>query len=364
MVNNKIIDSYIDSLKDIIDIDVAYGGGRDVLLRGDFGPLGSVSEVEIMNRIGGLPGKAEIASVSPRVVIRVQMPGEIKKRKIPWLNIILFFLTVITTLLVGAAGAGVNFVSHPEIIWNQPSRIIFAGGPFSLSLLGILVFHEFGHYTASRIHGVAVTLPYFIPFPNIIGTLGAVIRLKSPFISRKQLLDVGAAGPLSGMVIALPVTIWGLSNPIYVSKALDPGSLINLGDSLLYTFIAWLVQPSPPDGYIAVMNPVAFAGWVGFLVTMLNLLPIGQLDGGHILYAMFGKVQHKIAYGVLLGLVALSFFWVGWIIWAILGFILIRAKHPPTVLDEIPLDKKRMAIGYLCIIVFILCFIPMPFPGL
>ena len=368
MHNNALINDYIASLKDIIEVDVVYGGGYDILLRGVFMGAGKASELEILNRIRHLPGKAEIAGLEPRVVIRLQLPGRIKTRRWPWMNIILFLLTVVTTLIMGAAQAGVDFIERPEILWKQPMEIIMNGGPFSISLLAILLFHEFGHYTASRIHGVKVTLPYFIPFPTIIGTMGAVIRLKSPFISRKQLFDVGAAGPLAGMVIAIIVTIWGMKNSTFIPDTKDISGLMfldgSLGKSLLYSFITWLSQPSPPPGYIAMLNPVAFAGWVGFLVTMLNLLPIGQLDGGHIIYAMFGKLQHKVAYFILMALVALSFWWMGWIIWAFLGFIFIKAKHPPTILDEIPLDKKRMALGYLCIIVFILCFMPIPFPNL
>ena len=137
--------------------------------------------------------------------------------------------------------------------------------------------------------------------------------------------------------------------------------VLYLGDSLLLTAIINLVQPAAPDGFIAVIHPAAFAGWVGFLVTMLNLLPIGQLDGGHIVYAMFGKHQVKITYVVMVGMAVLSFWWLGWLVWIFLGLVLVKVKHPPTVLDEIPLDKKRLAIGYLCLLLFILCFIPVPF---
>ena len=361
MAYNDITRQYIDSLNGLIDIDVIYGSKRDVLLRGSFCSSIEGTETDILNRISTLPGKAEIISIKPRVVIRVQMPGIIAPNKIPWLNVILFVLTLFSTIIVGAANAGVDFLAEPDMFWKDPAKIILAGIPFSFSLLGILLFHEFGHYIASRIHGVKVTLPYFIPFPNFIGTMGAVIRSRSPFITRKQLFDVGAAGPLSGMIIAVPVVIWGLAHPNFIPETTDLAGLMYLGDSLLFTFISMFFHPPTPEGYIAVLSPVAFAGWVGFLVTMLNLLPIGQLDGGHILYAMFGKKQHTIAYISLLALVALSFLWVGWIIWAFLGLFLIKPPHPPTVLDDLPIDRKRMLIGYICIVVFILCFIPTPF---
>jgi membrane-associated protease RseP (regulator of RpoE activity) len=191
--------------------------------------------------------------------------------------------------------------------------------------------------------------------------MGAVIRIKSPFISRKQLLDVGAAGPLAGMVVAIPLVIWGQAHPVLLPETTDPASLTYFGESLIFSALSTLATPEVPHGYIAALNPVAFAGWVGFLVTMLNLLPIGQLDGGHIVYAMFGKIQHRIAFIIIFGLVILSFFWFGWIIWALLGLLLVRPKHPPTVLDDIRLDSRRMAVGYLCLLVFVLCFVPVPF---
>lgn len=363
MDTRELSKEYVDALRGFVDIDVVYSGGEDIILRGTFSyPLG-LTETQLINRITYLPGKAEIVSLQPRVVIRIQIPGIVGVKKIPWLNIILFVLTLISTIVVGAGFEGIDFVSEPEMFWKNPLKIIVAGIPFSFSLLAILLFHEFGHYIASRRHDVKVSLPYFLPFPNIIGTLGAVIRSKSPFITRKQLFDVGAAGPLSGIVIAIPITIWGLAHPRFIPEITDITGLIMLGDSLLFSFINMIVQPPTPKGLIAVLHPVAFAGWVGFLVTMLNLMPIGQLDGGHILYAMFGKTQHKIARISFFILLALSFLWLGWIFWGLFCLILIRAHHPPTVMDDIPLDKKRMQIGYICVIVFILCFMPTPFMG-
>ncbi len=360
MNNNEIVSQYIASLEPVINIDVVYGSRSEILMRGTPNDLMLLSEMDILNRISNLPGNSEIVMMEPNVVIKLKLPGKISNIKIPWLNIVLFVLTLISTLLVGAGSVGVDFISHPEIIWQEPLRIISAGGSFAFSLIAILLFHEFGHYIASRIHGANVTLPYFIPFPNFVGTMGAVIRIKSPFVTRKQLFDVGAAGPISGMVVAIPLAIWGLSNPIYIPEVLNTPGLINLGDSLLYSLITHLVQPSPPDGYMAVITPMAFAARVGFLITMLNLLPIGQLDGGHIVYAMFGKFQVKIAYVMIAGLLILSYFWLGWLIWALLSVIIVKPKHPPTVMDEIPLDNKRMIIGFITIAIFILCFIPIP----
>jgi len=359
--HNDLINDYIVALRGIVEVDVVYGGGNDIILRGSaIGPF-QPTQADLAVRIASLPGKSEIIGTDPKVVIRIKPPGKVGIKKIPWLNIVLFGLTLFSTLIVGALGAGIDFLSHPRMFVEEPFKIFMAGMPFSFSLLGILLFHEFGHYIASRLHGVEVTLPYFLPFPNIIGTMGAVIRIKSPFISRKQLLDVGAAGPLAGLAVAIPLVIWGQSHPVLLPETIDPNSLAYFGESLIFSGLSALANPDIPQGYIAALHPVAFAGWVGFLVTMLNLLPIGQLDGGHIVYAMFGKIQHRVAYIVIIALVLLSLFWFGWIIWALLGLVLVRPKHPPTVLDNIKLDGKRMAIGYLCLAIFILCFVPVPF---
>lgn len=218
MLSNEIVKSYIDALKDMVEIDVIYGSKDDVLLRGNLVTPFKLSKTEIANKIAYLPGKAEVLVTEPRVVVRVRTPGEVKTGKIPWLNIILFLSTLALTLIVGAGNSGIDFISKPEMFWQNPLKIIMSGMPFSFSLMGILLFHEFGHYIASRLHGVKVTYPYFVPFPNMLGTMGAVIRLKSPFITRKQLLDVGAAGPLAGMLIALPVVIWGFAHPTFIPK--------------------------------------------------------------------------------------------------------------------------------------------------
>lgn len=352
-------DRLAEQLQGIIDIDVIYASSSATIIKGQLID-DSVSGQAILNSVlDRLPFKAEILSLSPKTILRFRNPARPVLFRIPWLNLALFLLTLVSTIVVGSGFEQINAFSNPRLIIDDPWRIIRAGVPFSFSLLGILLFHEFGHYIVSRKHGVDVSLPYFIPAPTMIGTMGAVIRSKSPFITRKQLFDVGAAGPIGGLIIAIPAIIWGLAHPRFIPEVQDLSGLVTLGDSLLFSLIDKLVAAEPPPGYIAVLHPVAFAGWVGLLVTMLNLLPIGQLDGGHILYAMFGKLQHKIALIAIAGLIMLSFFWTGWIVWAILGTIM-RPAHPPTVMDELSLDKKRKMLGYLCIVVFILCFIPAP----
>ncbi len=289
-----------------------------------------------------IPPKSEGIYISPE-----------KKKHIPYLNIALFLLTVFTTLTAGALMEGADLLSDFSAIKN--------GIPFSFTLITILGFHEFGHFIASRLHGVKATLPYFIPappFPFIIGTFGAFIKVKSPIYDKKTLLDIGAAGPIAGFLIAVPSIIWGLQ--ISEVKEVIPGQGIVLGDSLLLYILEKIIYGNIPQGYDIHLSSVAFAGFIGLLVTAFNLLPVGQLDGGHISYALFGKKQKIITIAVFVSLILLSFFWLGWLFWAFLIYM-IGFKHPPTADDFVVIDKKRKIVGYICICIFILCFTPIPF---
>ncbi len=272
------------------------------------------------------------------------------QKKIPWLNVMLFVATVISTMLVGAMMEGYNPLNGLDIL---------KGVSFSVAILGILLCHEFGHYVVSRKNKVKVSLPYFIPAPTIIGTMGAVIKSSSPFRNRRQLLEVGVAGPIAGFVVTIIVIIIGLGNSEVV-PAVEEQMGIYLGDSLLFKFLTWLVVGNIAEGHTVYLDSVAFAGWVGLFVTMLNLLPIGQLDGGHIGYALFGKAQQLIAKLIWVGLIVLGFFWPGWFVWALL-ILLLKTTHPPTLNDTTPLTKTHFALGIISYIIFIICFIPIPF---
>ena len=271
-----------------------------------------------------------------------------------WLHILLFVLTVLSTMFAGAMQKGVNPFVHPH-------KILY-GLPFSGMLLLILGVHEFGHYFASRIWNVKATLPYFIPFPSPIGTIGAFIKIKSPIPNRKALIDIGAAGPLLGSVVALGVLIVGLRTSAVVPVDPDSGRIV-LGYSLLSYALSRVVVHAP-EGYDILFNSVALAGWLGLFVTALNLLPIGQLDGGHIVYSLFGRRHSIIGRIAIFSLFPLSIFWPGWLLWAFLTIALGRG-HPPPYDFHSPLDRKRQLIGVLSILVFVLCFIPVPFhsPG-
>lgn len=272
-------------------------------------------------------------------------------KRIPWIHIILFLLTVITTLGAGAMWKGVD-------IFSQPSRII-EGWPFSLTLLSILLSHEFSHYIASKLHRAKATLPYFIPAPTAIGTFGAIIKMKSPISTRKALIDIGSAGPIAGFIVSIIATIIGL-NLSEISKVEELKEGIGFGASIIFLILVKAVLGEIPEGYAVMLNPVALAGWIGFLVTSLNLIPVGQLDGGHIIYGLFGRKHRYISLFFVSVLLLLGFFaWYGWLIWAGLLFIM-GLKHPPVLFWEERLSLSRKITGIISILIFILSFIPVP----
>jgi membrane-associated protease RseP (regulator of RpoE activity) len=275
-----------------------------------------------------------------------------RKPRVIW-NIVLFILTLVTTVLAGALQEGVNPLKDP----GQIPR----GFPFALALMGILLAHELGHYLVAKRHGIDVTLPYFIPAPSFIGTFGAFIKMRSPARDRRMLLDIGAAGPLVGVVVSIPLLILGLS--LSEVKRIEGQMGTNLGDSLLLWAISKLVVGNLPPGHDVIIHPVGFAGWIGLLVTSLNLLPVGQLDGGHVVYALVGEKQKKISKIVFAGLLALGIFgWEGWLFWALLLWIL-GFRHPRPLEWWVPLDRKRKVLGWVTLAVFVLTFIPVPFSG-
>lgn len=300
-----------------------------------------------------MPGSSE---VSPHSENDGVARGPRKKPAIA-VNIILFVLTVVTTVLAGALQQGVNPLQHPEQIVK--------GVPFSFALLFILLAHEMGHYLVSKQYHIDATLPYFIPAPTFIGTFGAVIKMRTPVTDKKALLDVGAAGPLAGLVVAIPIVIIGLklSEVKVVGASLEEG--FTLGTSLLLTFLTNIIFGDLPENYHIIIHPLGFAGWIGLLVTSLNLIPVGQLDGGHIAYAVFGRKAQIISRAVLIVLFGLGI-WGSrmWLFWAVILLVLLGTKHPPPVDFDSPLDGKRRLIGLSMLFIFVITFIPVPFAGL
>ena len=271
------------------------------------------------------------------------------------LHLGLLLATVVTTIIAGALQQGVNPLASPGLLYK--------GIPFSFTLLLILGTHEMGHYLVSRRHHLDVTLPYFIPappIPFIIGTFGAFIRIRSPIRDKRALLDVGCAGPLTGVLVAIPVILVGLKlSTVTVMGGGEEG--LTLGEPLLFKLLSWLaLGPLTPEQNV-VLHPAAFAGWIGLLVTALNLIPVGQLDGGHVAYALFPE-HHRYISLVSLGLLVICglLFWKGWLFWA--GLIAFLGwRHPPPYQFWVPLDRRRRVLGIITIVVFVLTFSPTPF---
>lgn len=281
---------------------------------------------------------------------------EKKTKEKTWLNLILFIATLFTTMVCGALMFGADLEKDP--------LQFFQGLPFTLAIMAVLGSHEMAHYIMARYHGMKASLPYFIPFPSFIGTMGAVIRYRGPVPSRKALFDVGIAGPLVGLLMSVAVTVIGLNLEMPEVKTLPDTMMFDLGLPPLFVFIQNLIGATGET-----LHPVAFAGWVGMFVTLLNLLPAGQLDGGHILRAMVGKKAEKVSYLMprilfLIGLYVI--YWlkedgVIWIFWALLLWVFAAAGHPSPMHDKVELDKKRILLGIITFILGCLCFTLIPF---
>ena len=277
------------------------------------------------------------------------------RRRIP---VLLFLATVVTTLGAGAMMAGADPFADPAALVE--------GIPFSASLLAILLAHEFSHYIISHRHGVRASLPLFIPAPTLAGTFGAVIRIESPIPDRRSLLEIGIAGPLAGFLVALPVAVAGLKLSHIVAHSTaaatgsDGGIGIGLGNSLLFALLERLVLGSLPQNVSLVLHPVAFAAWIGFFVTAINLLPVGQLDGGHVLYALAGHRQEGISRAVILVLAPLGFLWWGWFLWGGV-LLLLGLRHPPVLAEGSPLGLRERALGVIAAVLLVLTLAPAPF---
>jgi membrane-associated protease RseP (regulator of RpoE activity) len=292
--------------------------------------------------------------------------AEAPRQKFPWVNIALFCLTCGSTVIVGTflmAGFTQSMtsgiVAHFSEIWQNPS-LLLSGLPFSLAIMTILLAHEMGHYLTCRYYGISASLPYFIPAPTIVGTMGAFIRIRSPIHHRPALLDIGIAGPIAGFLFAIPTLFIALAQSRFVVP--DPAeSTFVFGEPLIFKAIEFLVGKTPPPGMDLYLHPIGLAAWFGFFATAINLLPVGQLDGGHIAYALFGRFHKKISRGFLFVLIPLGvFYWQGWLIWSTL-LLFIGLRHPVTLDDSVPLTRRHMWLGWFALAMFVLCFTPMPF---
>jgi membrane-associated protease RseP (regulator of RpoE activity) len=276
------------------------------------------------------------------------------------LPILLFGLTIFTTLWAGAFQVNTKPVNGAwDFLTRHPGALI-NGIPFAATLLGILVTHEFGHYLLSRIHRVPASLPLFIPGPpHFIGTFGAVIRMRSAIMNRRALFDIGVAGPIAGFIAAVVAIIIGLSLSHIVPRSQTYG--LQLGEPLLLQWFAWIMFGPIPPTHDIVLHPIAFAAWFGFFVTAINLLPLGQLDGGHVAFAVLGRRQRSLALATIPILIYLGLTgWPGWILWVGLAS-LVGIAHPPVIDPDTVLGKRRRWVAWAALAIFIVTFAPVPF---
>ncbi|MBM3787666.1 MAG: site-2 protease family protein [Acidobacteria bacterium] len=282
-----------------------------------------------------------------------------------WLHALLLLLTMVTTTVVGSRMM-TNFERNlPAFIlddllifvdiWSEPA-LLWKGLPFSFTLIGILLAHELGHYFACVFHRVNASLPYFLPVPSPIGTFGAFIRIREPILSRRILFDIGVAGPLAGFAVLLPALGVGLAYSKVMHGIAKEGDLL-FGAPLLVWAASQLVFPGVEQADLY-LHPMARAAWVGLLATALNLLPIGQLDGGHILYSV-AAARHKLlsqVFSLILAITGIAFGWAGWILWAVF-FVVTGMRHPPIV-DETPVGAGRLRLACLALAILVLSFTP------
>jgi membrane-associated protease RseP (regulator of RpoE activity) len=283
----------------------------------------------------------------------IASPFKVAGKRI-WINVVLALATFLTTMMMGSFLFGADPISNPSDVLK--------GIPFTIAIMTVLGSHEAGHYIVARKHGMQTSLPYFIPFPSLIGTMGAVIKHRGPIPNRKALFDVGVSGPLIGLFVSIVITVIGLlQRPIQVTGG---EAQIQLALPPLFEFITYFI----PLNEAAPLHPVAFAGWVGMLVTALNLIPVGQLDGGHVLRAMVGEKVSRLSIVLPLLFIPLGFYITYfqnrdgfmWIFWGLFLSLFAASGHPKPINDDVPLDKGRMALGIIAFILGLLSITLVP----
>ena len=284
-----------------------------------------------------------------------------------WLHVLLFLLTIVSTTLVGAehyAGYLSDFV--PQQLSIPIRDLLLRGFWYSGTILAILGCHELGHYFACRYYDVDASLPFFLPVPPpmLTGTLGAFIRIRQPIPSKRMLFDIGIAGPIAGFLVAVPALFIGVAMSHVVRLPENTGGMLELGEPLLFKLASWVWWGTQPDGYSLNMHPMAFAAWFGLLATALNLFPIGQLDGGHISYAVLGPRSTYVTFATIgVAIVLSAFFSTSWIVWTgltIVMLVMFGPRHPRVYDEEVPLDRARLILAFCALVMFVLCFTPSP----
>jgi len=284
-----------------------------------------------------------------------------------WLHFLLFALTVASTTMVGAsqyAAFLADFRSSGPLHLSGPA-LLLRGVWYSGTILAILGCHELGHYFACRYYDVDASLPFFIPVPIFLtGTMGAFIRIREPIPQKRMLFDIGIAGPIAGFLVAVPTLFVGVWLSHVVKLPADQSNMMELGEPLLFKLASWVFWGTPPDGYSLNMHPMAFAAWFGLLATALNLFPIGQLDGGHISYAVLGsRMSTAVTFITVAVVMGLAWFASSWIVWTVLTVAMLIAfgpRHPRVFDEEQPLDRSRLALAVFAVAMFVLSFTPAP----
>ena len=280
---------------------------------------------------------------------------------------VLFLAATAYTVLASGASP---FLEHPDQFVGWPGLFVLIldpgvlaqGLPYAACVLGILGTHEMGHYVACRWYRIAASPPLFLPGPSFpFGTFGAFIRIRAPFPDRGSLFDVGIAGPLAGFALTLPALALGFA---WSEETSATTGGIELGESLLTLLMAHWVAPPVSDGQTLLLHPVAYAGWVGLLATALNLLPIGQLDGGHIVYAISPRLHRWMSLATVVALGVLGLHYLPWAFWGLILLVVMGRRHPPLVDESRPPSVGRYVLGLLALVILIVCFIPAPFAEL
>ena len=320
------------------------------------------------------PGEAPPPTDEP---LRLTLSPPVPPKTRSHVYIGLLVLTIATTTLAGASqyyyfSLGFNAAQNAPAPDLASAAYYLKGLWYSLAVLGILGCHEMGHYLACRYYGVDVTLPFFLPSPPILplatGTFGAFIRIRSRIPSRVALFDIGLAGPVAGFVIAVPVLFLGMALS-GIEQLPSDFQGVELGEPLLFKLAEWAVWGTLPQGMEINMHPMVFAAWFGMLATALNLFPAGQLDGGHVAFALLGRRSTQLTLATVIAAVGLTVYSTGWLVWTILLLLMIvfiGPEHPPTLDDEIPLGRGRLIMAVVGMVMLILCFTPAPlgdFPG-
>jgi membrane-associated protease RseP (regulator of RpoE activity) len=308
-----------------------------------------------------LPPVPSSAEGEPPLPVALTAPRKFRDRR--WLHFTLFVLTLASTTLTGAD----YYLAFSSDFGRQPvtisTALVAQGLWYSGTILLILGTHELGHYLACRYYQVDASLPFFIPMPLVLtGTLGAFIRIREPIPTKRMLFDIGIAGPLAGFAFALPALFIGVAlSP--VARVPEDLEGFHLGEPLLFQAATWLTWGSIPDGYSVNLHPMAFAAWFGLLATALNLFPVGQLDGGHISYAVLGRRSTTLTIATISVSIGLTLFSTSWLVWTFLLVamtLVMGPRHPRTIDEDIPLDRTRIWLAVLAVVVLVLCFTPNP----